>query len=61
MKECPNQFDDGVGKKRTMLVSLSFYLESCYTHRSSGEGLGSINYGTVLAADSSSNVPELGF
>lgn len=56
-----NQLDDGAGKKRTTLVSLSFCLKSYAAYRSFSEGLGSINYVKLLAADSSSNVREPGF
>lgn len=43
-----NLLNDGVGKKRTIVTSLSLFC----IQRSHGEGFRNINYGKVLAADS---------
>ena len=59
-RKVQNQLDRGVGEKRTILISVSFRLQSSAARSSSSEGLGSINYAKLVAADSSSNVPAPG-
>lgn len=60
-KECPKLTSWWSGKEKNHSGLFILCLKSYAAYRSFSEGLGSINYVKLLAADSSSNVREPGF